>query len=86
MEKMSKKALAEMMAEENYKEYRRCDYALPQQWLDWFVKETGLEYEKVRSSTVWVYTVGFVFGIPFSSDDEVQETIWELKEPEDRHF
>lgn len=40
------------------KEKYEYDFALPQFWLDEFVKESGLEYHLILSTTVWVYERG----------------------------
>lgn len=51
------------------------DPALPQGWLDEFVRETGLDYHLVLSTTVWVYGQGDHFGKPISGCVEVQREI-----------
>ena len=50
------------------------DYALPQMWLDYFVKNTGLDYNLVLSNTVWCYD-NSLFGYPVSACIEVQDEI-----------
>jgi hypothetical protein len=54
-------------------EHLEYDYALPQEWLDAFVKECGLEYHLVMMSTVFVYR-GQACG-PVSCVKEVQEAL-----------
>jgi hypothetical protein len=40
------------------------DVALPQGWLDEFVKKTGMDYHKALRSFVWSYDVCTSFGCP----------------------
>lgn len=47
------------------------DTALPQDWLDDFVRTTGLPYNLVLSTTVWVYIPKHAFGFPVSGCIEV---------------
>lgn len=52
------------------------DYALPQTWLDDFVKRSGLEYHLVLGTTIWAY-LGTVQG-PVSCCIEVQRKLEKL--------
>ena len=56
------------------------DTAVPQDFLDAFVKETKLDYSKVLCSTVWVYPKGsiFLFGTPMSAWEDCQLAIRRL--------
>lgn len=49
------------------------DTALPQQWLNNFVKETGLDYHHVLCTTVWMYEDSSSY--PVSCCTEIQEKI-----------
>lgn len=71
----SKRDLAENMG---LKESNSFDYALPQNWLDSFVGETGLDYNLVRSTTFMVYSKN-LFGEIVSGCFEVQEQINKIK-------
>lgn len=53
------------------------DYSLPQEWLNWFCRESGLEYHTVLFTTVWSYAGGS-WGTPVSCWDEVVEWIERL--------
>ena len=57
------------------KEKYEFDYALPQNWLDEFVKKTKLEYHLVLSTTVWVYERKGFNSFPVSCCVEVQRAI-----------
>ena len=52
------------------------DFALPQQALDSFVRETGLPYDFVLSTSVWIYASDYK-GM-FSACYEVQKQIEQL--------
>lgn len=52
------------------------DYALPQDWLNWFVKESGLDYHLVLGTTVWSYRERMQG--PVSCCEEVQVKLEEL--------
>ena len=45
------------------------DCALPQNWLDDFVKKTKMDYQKALSSFVWTYDMGLL-GLPRPLTDE----------------
>lgn len=60
----------------NWKVY---DTALPQNWLNWFTDESGLDYWLILSTTVWSYDSNTGFGQPISACIEVQKKIDELK-------
>ncbi|GAH06296.1 unnamed protein product, partial [marine sediment metagenome] len=50
------------------------DFAIPQDWLNWFIDVTGLEYGLARSTIFWVYDQGSTcFGRPISGCKEVCE-------------
>jgi len=51
------------------------DVALPQDWLNWFVKETRLDYNLVIATTFYVYEKGHAFGHPVSGCIEVQKKL-----------
>lgn len=51
------------------------DYALPQQWLNEFVKKTGLDYDQVRFSTFYAYPETSTFGLPISGCYEVNKQL-----------
>jgi len=57
------------------KEKYEFDYALPQTWLDEFVKKTRLKYDLVLSTTVWVYKRHSFESFPISCCVEVQREI-----------
>lgn len=40
------------------------DTALPQQWLDKVVKESGVSYDDILSNIVWSYDDAHIFGSP----------------------
>ena len=61
----------------SFYKYDSFDFALPQDWINWFCKHTGLKYEIVRFSTIWVYDRGRSF--PESFCKEVQRAIDNLK-------
>lgn len=44
------------------------DYALPQSWLNYFVQKTGLDYDLVRSTTVWLYQNNYIGPITVSAE------------------
>ena len=56
---------------------RAFDYALPQNWLDSFVKKHPFAYNAVLSTTFWVYEKGCTFGRPVSGLEAVQKAIEE---------
>jgi hypothetical protein len=68
---ISKKECFERLSKEKYE----FDYALPQNWLDEFVKKTHLEYHLVLSTTVWVYKRNSFESFPVSVCVEVQRQI-----------
>ena len=51
------------------------DCALPQPWLNRFVKLSGLDYDLVLQTTVWSYDRLRIGGEPVSICDEVQAAI-----------
>ncbi len=51
------------------------DVALPQPWIDRFVRKTGLDYWLVLSTTFWSYDRLRIGGEPVSICDEVQAAI-----------
>ena len=53
------------------------DCALPQTWLDEFVKKTGMDYHTALSSFVWSYDVGLL-GLPRPLTDEAYVYLWKL--------
>lgn len=53
------------------------DYSLPQEWLNWFCRESELEYHMVLFTTVWPYCGGGC-GRPVSCWDEVATWIEKL--------
>lgn len=71
MMQITKGGLVKIMGLENY------DTALPQNWLDWFVKESGLDYYLVLGTTVWSYDD--CNGKPVSGCVEVQAKIDALR-------
>ena len=62
----------ELIKRMNIKNY---DTALPQKWLDNFVKFSGLDYHLVLSTTIWSYDNDNTFGKPISGCIEVQDKI-----------
>lgn len=78
--KITKKQAAQILKlEENYRAF---DYALPQNWLDFFHNRFGwlqtMSYDLILSTTFWAYPKDASFGIPISICTEVQERIKEL--------
>jgi hypothetical protein len=52
------------------------DYALPQQWLDSFVKTSGLDYHLVLGTTFYAYSSELnMFGVPISGCFEVNQKL-----------
>ena len=56
------------------------DYALPQEWLDKFadwciVNYPIVTYHLIRSTTVWAYTKGSLFGEPLTVCIEVDNAL-----------
>jgi hypothetical protein len=47
------------------------DTAVPQNWLDDFVEQTGLSYDMVLSTTFWLYHPDTRWGVPISACEEV---------------
>jgi hypothetical protein len=53
------------------------DTALPQQWLDQFVKQTGLDYHLVLGTTFFAYSDELnLFGVPVSGCYEVNQRLF----------
>lgn len=69
----------ERLAKEAIPDDGTFDYALPQQWLDDFVRYAGLrpEYHFVLGTTFMLYSDkrGFRYGMPWSACVEVQNLI-----------
>ena len=59
---------------EAFKNLKTYDYALPQEWLNDFVKFSKLDYGFVLSTTVWCYDNNF-FGEPVTCSIQVYEKI-----------
>jgi hypothetical protein len=53
------------------------DTALPQDWLDAFVKRTKIPYNLVASTTFWCYNEAYPYGFPVSGCKEVDECIYD---------
>ena len=49
------------------------DFALPQEWLNNFIKKTGLDYHLVAGTTFSYYPDGYAFPTIISGCTEVQE-------------
>lgn len=58
---------------DNFKNLKKnFDYTLPQEWLNSFSSDFGLDYFKISGTTVWAYEKGDNFGFPISCCVEVQ--------------
>ena len=66
------KSKQEMVKLSGLVENGQFDYALPQNWLNNFVKRNNLEYDKVRFSTVWYYQDDPRIDYPVSFCQEIQ--------------
>ena len=68
--KISKKELFDLM-EVNV----TVDFALPQDWLNFFIKVSNLSYQWVIATTFYAYPPEHSFGIPISGCTEVDQKI-----------
>jgi len=72
---MNGKMKAIELAKTEFEQYLTADTALPQTWLNQFVKDNEIDYELVRSTTIWVYLKKPSLGIPYSCNSIVQDLI-----------
>lgn len=56
------------------------DTALPQQWLDEFIKKSGLDYHKVIYSSFMIYSKDDYWGTPYSAWDTCQKAMNRMRE------